>query len=103
MNIKFLDLKAQYESIKDEIDQAISGVINSTSFILGPSVAEFEKAYADYCQGKYCIGVNSGTTALLLILKGLGIGKGDEIITAANTFIATVCEVPYFAFRVQTY
>jgi len=93
MKIKFLDLKAQYDSIKNEIDGALSEVLNSTSFILGPSVTKLEEAFAEYCECKYAIGVNSGTSALFLILKGLGIGRGDEVITAANTFIATVAAI----------
>jgi dTDP-4-amino-4,6-dideoxygalactose transaminase len=93
MNIIFLDLQAQYNSIKDEIDSALSEVLNSSSFILGPSVAKFEQAFADFCGCKHAIGVNSGTSALFLILKALGIGRGDEVITAANTFIATVAAI----------
>ncbi len=93
MKIKFLDLQAQYNSIKDEIDSALFEVLNSSSFILGPSVAKFESAFALYCGCKHAIGVNSGTSALFLILKALGIGRGDEVITAANTFIATAAAI----------
>ncbi len=93
MKIKFLDLKTQYESIKPEIDEAIDKVINSSSFILGDAVAGFEEAYAKYCDCRFCIGVNSGTSALLLILRALEIGKDDEIITAGNTFIATAAAI----------
>jgi dTDP-4-amino-4,6-dideoxygalactose transaminase len=93
MSIKFLDLKAQYDSIRKEIDCAIAGVIDSSTFVLGPSVAHFEEEFARYCKSSHAIGVNSGTSALLLILKGLGIGQGDEVITAANTFIATVAAI----------
>jgi len=95
MKINFLDLKAQYNSIKGEIDNAISEVINSSGFVLGPSVAKFEEAFAQYCGCKHAIGVNSGTSALFLILKALGIGKDDEVITASNTFIATVAAISY--------
>jgi dTDP-4-amino-4,6-dideoxygalactose transaminase len=93
MKIKFLDLNAQYNSIKNEMDSAIAEVINNSSFILGPSVARFEETFAKYCGCKYAIGVNSGTSALFLILKGLGVGSSDEVITAANTFIATVAAI----------
>jgi len=93
MEIKFLDLQAQYRSIKSEIDNAIAGVINSCQFALGPAVEKFERNFAQYCRSKYAVGVDSGTSALVLILKGLGIGTGDEVITAANTFIATVSAI----------
>jgi len=93
MNIKFLDLKAQYDQIKDEIDHAVAEVINSTAFILGPAVAKFENSFAEYCGCKYAVGVNSGTSALSLAMRSLGIGRGDEIITAANTFMATVAAI----------
>jgi len=93
MNIKFLDLKAQYDQIKNEIDQAISEVIGSSAFILGPSVKRFEGNFAGFCGCKHAVGVNSGTTALYLTMKALGIGPGDEVITAANTFMATVAAI----------
>ncbi|MEW5923898.1 MAG: DegT/DnrJ/EryC1/StrS family aminotransferase [Candidatus Zixiibacteriota bacterium] len=93
MNIKFLDLNAQYCSIKEDIDKAIAGVIESSSFILGPAVSRFEENFAQFCHCKYAVAVNSGTTALLLAMKALGIGRGDEVITAANTFIATVAAI----------
>jgi dTDP-4-amino-4,6-dideoxygalactose transaminase len=89
MKIPFVDLKAQYESIKQEIDNAIAGVISKTSFISGPFAKSFEEAFADFCCVKHCIGVGNGTDALFIALKTLGIGKGDEVITAANSFIAT--------------
>ncbi|UCD93709.1 MAG: DegT/DnrJ/EryC1/StrS family aminotransferase [Candidatus Zixiibacteriota bacterium] len=93
MKIRFIDLKAQYDSIKNEIDGAIAGVINSSSFILGPAVSRFEENFARYCGCKYAVAVNSGTSALYLTLRALGVGRGDEVITAANTFIATVAAV----------
>jgi len=93
MNIKFLDLKAQYDAIKREIDPALSELINSGSFVLGKAVSRFENDFAEYCGCRYAIGVDSGTSALLLALKALGIGPGDEVITAANTFIATVAAI----------
>ncbi len=89
MRVPFLDLKAQYESIKDEIAIAIQGVLDRTAFAGGPFVEAFEEKYAEFCQTKYALGVSSGTSALWLALTGLGIGAGDEVITIPNTFIAT--------------
>jgi len=87
--IKFLDLTKQYESIKKEISTAIKKVFESGVFIGGEKVEELEKEIANFCGTKYAIGVNSGTDALFLSLKSLGIGTGDEIITTPFTFIAT--------------
>jgi dTDP-4-amino-4,6-dideoxygalactose transaminase len=89
MKVNFVDLKAQYQSIKPEIDSAIQDVISNTAFILGKAVADFEEKFAKYCQVKYSLGINSGTSALIMAMQALGIGKGDEIITTPNTFIAT--------------
>jgi len=89
MKIPFVDLKAQYLSIKEEIDQAISNVIHDSAFIGGKYTKIFEENFANYIGVKYCIGVGNGTDALYIALKALGITKGDEVITAANTFIAT--------------
>ncbi len=90
MNIPLVDLKAQYHSIKAEIDAAIARVLESSAFIMGKEVADFEAAYADYCGAKHAIGVANGTDALLLALQALGVGRGDEVITTPHTFIATV-------------
>jgi len=87
--IKFLDLKVQYYSIKKEIDLAIKEVLESGQFIGGKEVERFEKEFAKFCGVKYAISVNSGTDALFLSLKALGIGPGDEVITTPFTFIAT--------------
>lgn len=89
MKIPLVDLKAQYERIKDEIDTAIQEVISRSAFIGGPYVKAFEEAFAELCGVKHCIGVGNGTDALFITLKSLGIGVGDEVITAANSFIAT--------------
>jgi dTDP-4-amino-4,6-dideoxygalactose transaminase len=89
MSIPFVDLKAQYATIKDEVTQAISEVVESAWFIGGPKVAEFEKNFAAYVGAKYGVGASSGTSALHMGIAALGIGPGDEVITAANTFIAT--------------
>lgn len=89
MKVPFLDLKAQRESIKDEIAAAIQQVLDQTAFAGGPFVAQFEEAFAGFCHSQYAVGVSSGTSALWLALLGLGIGQGDEVITVPNTFIAT--------------
>jgi dTDP-4-amino-4,6-dideoxygalactose transaminase len=89
MKVPFLDLKAQYESIRDEINDAIQQVLDSCAFAGGPFVEEFEKTFAAFCQCKHAIGVGSGTEALWMALRALGVGPGDEVITVPNTFIAT--------------
>lgn len=89
MNIPFVDLKAQYASIKSEIDLAIAGVINNTSFIGGPIVTEFEEAFADYLGIDHCVGCANGTDAIEIALQALGIGAGDEVIVPANSWIST--------------
>lgn len=88
--IPLVDLKAQYDSIKDEIDAAIARVIQNTNFIGGKEVSAFEEAFAAFQHTKRCVGVASGTAAIFLALKVLGIGEGDEVITTPHTFIATV-------------
>jgi dTDP-4-amino-4,6-dideoxygalactose transaminase len=87
--VSFVDLKAQYQSIKQEVDSAIAAVIQQTAFIGGPFVKEFEEAFARYCGTDHCVGVANGTDALYIALRALGVGPGDEVITAANTFVAT--------------
>jgi dTDP-4-amino-4,6-dideoxygalactose transaminase len=89
MNIQLVDLKAQYDSIKPEIDVAMAQVIEKTAFIGGPFAQEFEKAFASFCGVKHCIGVGNGTDAIFIALKVLGVGVGDEVVTVANSFIAT--------------
>jgi dTDP-4-amino-4,6-dideoxygalactose transaminase len=89
MNINFIDLKAQYLTIKDEIDQAIHAVIEKSAFAAGPFVKSFEEKFAERHQAKYCVGVNSGTSALHIAMWALGFGPEDEVIVPANTFFAT--------------
>ncbi|MDC8830482.1 DegT/DnrJ/EryC1/StrS family aminotransferase [Alteromonas gilva] len=89
MSIPFVDLKAQYASIKSDIDLAIAGVINNTSFIGGPIVTEFEEAFADYLGIDHCVGCANGTDAIEIALQALGVGAGDEVIVPANSWIST--------------
>ena len=89
MNVPFVDLKAQLEEIGDEVRSAIEEVIQRGDFILGRDVEAFEAEFAAYCGVRHCIGVGNGLDALRLTLQALDIGRGDEVITAANTFIAT--------------
>ncbi|MCK4538561.1 MAG: DegT/DnrJ/EryC1/StrS family aminotransferase [Candidatus Krumholzibacteria bacterium] len=88
--IPFFNLSEQTQTIRAEVDAAIEKVIDKTAFVLGPGLEEFEANFADYCGTKYCAGTSSGTSALVLALLGFKIGPGDEVITVANTFIATV-------------
>ena len=97
--IPFVDLKAQYHSIKGEIDAAISDVLENSSFVLGKHVAAFEEDFAAYCQTSYAQGVNSGTSALHLAMLAAGIGPGDEVITVTMTFVATVAAIGYTGAR----
>lgn len=90
MNVPFVDLKLQYQRIKKEIDSAVANVFHHTRFIQGPEVSQFEEEFARYNNTKYCIGVNSGTDALILGMRALGLSPGDEVIVPVNTFIATV-------------
>lgn len=89
MHIPFVDLRAQYLSIKNEMDTAISSVINETAFIGGKYVKEFEKNFAELYGVKHCISVANGTDSLYILMKMLGIGKGDEVITVANSWISS--------------
>ena len=97
--IPYLDLKAQYRSIKAEIDQAVLGVLESAAFVLGPEVAKFEEAFAAYSSARQGIAVNTGTSALHLALLAAGIGPGDEVITVSHTFVATVAAIRYTGAR----
>ncbi len=93
--IPFIDLKAQYLSIKGEVDAAIQGVLNSCQFTLGSEVVAFETEFAAYCQASHGVGVNTGTSALHLALLAAGVGRGDEVITVPFTFVATVSAIDY--------
>ena len=89
MKVPFVDLKIQYKTIKEEIDEAIQSVIDDTAFIKGKYVEKYEKEYAEKYGVKHCIGVANGTDAIYVSLKALGIGRGDEVITVANSWIST--------------
>jgi dTDP-4-amino-4,6-dideoxygalactose transaminase len=93
--IPFVDLKAQYLSIKEEIDSAVIKVLESTQFILGNEVLTFEQEFAQYCNTDYSVALNTGTSALHLALLAAGIGPGDEVITTPFTFVATVAAIVY--------
>ncbi|MFB0524459.1 MAG: DegT/DnrJ/EryC1/StrS family aminotransferase, partial [Phycisphaerae bacterium] len=85
MKVPFLDLKVQYESIRNEITSALQEVLDNTAFAGGPYVEKFEEEFASFCQCESAIGVGSGTAALWMALLAIGIGQGDEVITTPNT------------------
>lgn len=89
MSLPLLDLKAQYRSIREDVQEAVSRVLESGQYIMGPEVKAFEQEVADFCGVKHAIGVGNGTDALLLALDAKGIGAGDEVITTPFTFFAT--------------
>jgi dTDP-4-amino-4,6-dideoxygalactose transaminase len=95
IKVPYLDLRAQYRSIKPEIDQAVARVLDSCQFVLGPEVAEFEQEFASYCGTTECVAMNSGTSALHLALLAAGVGPGDEVITVPFTFVASVATILY--------
>ncbi len=87
--VPYINLKTQHAELKDELLAAISRVLESADFVLGSEVEKFEKTIAGYCGTKFAVGVNSGTDALFLVLKAYGVGPGDEVITAPNSFLAS--------------
>jgi dTDP-4-amino-4,6-dideoxygalactose transaminase len=91
--IGFVGLRDQYEALKDKIDAAIASVVRRSAFINGPELVAFERWFADYCGVPHALGVSSGTTAIELVLRALGVGNGDEVVTAANTFVATAAAI----------
>jgi dTDP-4-amino-4,6-dideoxygalactose transaminase len=99
MNIPFLDLRAPYRELQVELDAAYRRVMESGWYILGDEVETFEREFAAYCKAKHCIGVADGLDALVLILRGYGIGLGDEVIVPANTYIASWLAVSYAGAR----
>src|SRR5918997_2085576 len=99
MKVPFLDLKALYLELKEELDIAYQRVMYSGWYVLGREVKTFEQEFASYCQVKHCIGVGNGLEALHLTLRAYGIGEGDEVIVPANTYIATWLAVSYAGAR----
>jgi dTDP-4-amino-4,6-dideoxygalactose transaminase len=95
LTVPMLDLRVQYSRIREELLRAMQEVADSTTYVLGPKVAEFEKAFAAYVGARHCVGVNSGTSALHLALICAGVGPGDEVLTVPMTFIATSWAVSY--------
>jgi dTDP-4-amino-4,6-dideoxygalactose transaminase len=93
--VPFLDLQAQYASVRNEIIDAITSVADSTQYALGPEVNDFEGRFAAYVGTDHCVAVNSGTSALHLALITAGVGRGDEVITVPMTFIATTWAISY--------
>lgn len=89
MTVPFLDLRAQYAELKEELRPHLDRVLDTSTYILGPYAEQFEQAFAQFLGVRHVIGVANGTDALLLSLKALGLGPGDEVITAANSFVAT--------------
>lgn len=95
MNVPFLNLNAEYQEIKQEMQDAFNQVMDTSTYILGPQLASFENLFASYCDVKHAIGVGNGLDALILILRGMNIGPGDEVIVPSHTFIATWLAVSY--------
>jgi dTDP-4-amino-4,6-dideoxygalactose transaminase len=95
MLVPYFDLKKQFAGLRNEIREALDRVCCNASFILGEEVSEFEKEFAAYCEVKYCVALNCGTSALHLALLALGVNPGDEVITTSNTFIATAEAICY--------
>ncbi len=93
MKVPFVDLRSQYDAVKPQIDAAIASVLSRSAYISGPEVESLELWFAGYCGVGHAIGVSSGTRALELVLRGLAVGAGDEVITPANTFIATAAAI----------
>lgn len=99
MQIPCFDLKAQYADLEDDIRTALDRVCRDAAFILGEEVAQFESEFAEYCEARYCVALNSGTSALHLALLAVGAGPGDEVITTPNTFVATAEAILYVGAR----
>jgi dTDP-4-amino-4,6-dideoxygalactose transaminase len=93
--VPLVDLGAQYRSIAPEIDEAISAVLRGADFVLGRDVRLFEQEFATYCEASYAVGVDSGTSALELALRAAGVGPGDEVITVANSYIASALAISH--------
>jgi len=97
--IPYLDLKAQYRSIRDEVEPAVRAVLESGQYVLGPEVEAFEQEFADFCATRHCVAVSSGTSALQMALMAAGVGADDEVITVPMTFVATIAAIRYLGAR----
>jgi dTDP-4-amino-4,6-dideoxygalactose transaminase len=95
MRVPFVDLGLQHQALSTELQQTIAGVLERGDFILGTDVTLFEEEFSAYCGTRWAVGVDSGTSALELALRAFGVGPGDEVITAANTFVATASAIAY--------
>src|SRR4030095_8946279 len=95
MIVPFVDLKAQYQTIASQVDEAMRRVVADTDFVLGKDVEKFEQEFAEFCDADYAVGTDSGTSALELALRAYGISEGSEVITVSHTFIATVAAISY--------
>src|SRR5690242_18310868 len=95
MQVPFLDMKAPYLELKEELDAAYRRTMESGWYVLAADVEAFEREFATYCKVRYCVGVGNGLEALHLILRAYGIGPGDEVIVPSNTYIATWLAVSY--------
>src|SRR5947208_9304093 len=93
VRVPYVDLAGQHKPLKAELLSAVERVIDSGQFILGPTVTEFESRFAELCGAKFAIGVGNGTDALVLALRAVGVGPGDEVITAPNSFIASASAI----------
>ena len=93
LSVPNINLAFQHNKIKDELLQAMANVLNHGQYIIGPEVREFEEKFAEYCGAIYAVGVGNGTDAIILTLKALGIGPGDEVITAPNSFLASASAI----------
>src|SRR5258707_709692 len=93
--IRYLDLHAQYQRLRGEIDLAVARVLDSGQYVLGSETEAFEREFAAYCGVQHAVAVNSGTSALHLALLAAGVGPGDEVITTPFTFVATVAAILY--------
>jgi dTDP-4-amino-4,6-dideoxygalactose transaminase len=95
MTLRLVDLEAQQRTLAPELGPRLAGMLERTDWILGDEVEAFEREFADYCESRFAIGTDSGMSALELTLRAMGIGVGDEVITAANTFIATALAISH--------
>jgi len=93
MSVPFVDLARLHEPLWPQLQEAMAAVVRRNAFILGEEVAQFERAFAAYCEARYCVGLDNGSSALELALRAWGIGEGDDVITAPNSFIATASAI----------